>query len=102
MVAIRRRLIFHLQYHLNDPPAATIQRVVEDYLFGPKYGLSLNQLTDSEGDEIPINGTIFVYSRVPSIGTCLSYIKPTKVRHQKCHNFYDQTLLGFVVYSIFT
>ena len=68
MAASERELMFHLQYYPYDLPAATIQRIVEDCLFNPKYGSPLNQLTNIESGKISIDGILITYSRAPSIG----------------------------------
>ena len=63
--ATRRKLILHLQFHPNDPPAAMIQKVMEEHLFNPKDGPPLNQLTNFQGDRIPVDGMLIAYSRAP-------------------------------------
>ena len=78
MAATRRKLIFHLQYHPNDPQANKIQRVLDKWLFNPTDGLPLNQLTNYEGKKIPIDGMLVAYSRAPNIGNLLSYRKINK------------------------
>ena len=85
--ATRRKLILHLQYHPNDPPAATIQKVLEKSLFNPKDGLPLNQLTNFEGDRIQVDGMLIAYSRAPNIGNLLSYRKINKRLGPKVSSF---------------
>ena len=77
----------HLRYHPNDPPAATIQKVLEKSLFNPKDELPLNQLTNFEGDRIQVDGMLIAYSRAPNIGNLLSYRKINKRQGPKVSSF---------------
>ena len=83
----RRKLILHLQFHPSDPPAAMIQEVMEELLFNPKDGPPLNQLTNSLGDRIPVDGMLIAYSRAPNIGNLLSNRRIKKRRGPKVSSF---------------
>ena len=78
MAATRRKLIFHLQYHPNDPQANKIQRILDKWLFNPTDGPPLNHLTNYKGEKNPIDGMLVAYSRAPNIGNLLSYRKINK------------------------
>ena len=89
MAATRRKLIFHIQYHPNDPQANKIQIILEHCLFNPVDDPSLNQLTNYKGETIPIDGMLIAYNRAPNIGNLLSYRKINKHMGPKVLSFYD-------------
>jgi len=73
--ANKRRVFFHLPYHPDNPPTRVLQQLWREYVFSPQGELKLNQLTNREGELVPIDSMVLAFSRAPNIGNKLSYRK---------------------------
>lgn len=76
---LTRSLLFHLQYHPNNPPSRDIQNSWTNYLSEPPHSKPLAEIRNYRGTPIGINRMIIAYNRPPNLGNLLSYrkLKPT-------------------------
>ena len=76
--ANKRRIFLHLPFHPDNPPARVLQQLWREYVFSPQGELKLNQLTNRQGELVPIDSMVLAYSRAPNIGNKLSNRKICK------------------------
>ncbi len=71
----KKRIIFHLKYHPDDPPFSVIQRIFRECILHPKGERPFPELTNHAGMEITIERLTVCYSNHPNLGSMLSYRK---------------------------
>ena len=76
--ANKRRVFLHLPFHPDNPAASVLQRLWREYVFSPQGELKPNQLTNRQGELVPIDRMVLAFSRAPNIGNKLSYRKICK------------------------
>lgn len=72
---LRHALLFHLQYHPNNPPSKDIQRTWKNNISAPLYSKPLAEIKNHNRVPIGIDRMIIAYSRPPNLGNILSYRK---------------------------
>ena len=70
---IRRCMLFHLQYHPQNPPSHDIQRLWKSLVAEPPNSMPLVNIRNYCGVRIDVERKIMAYNRPPNLGNLLSY-----------------------------
>ena len=68
-------IFLHLQYHPENPPSRSIQRLWQGHIWTPPNKSPFSQLKNRQELPIPICKLTVAYSRAPNLGNILSYCK---------------------------
>ena len=67
-------VIFHLQYHPNDPPSTTIQRAWREHIATPQYKMPLHNITNPKSHQkCNVKRMIIAYKRPMNLGNMLTH-----------------------------